>query len=350
MAETTTRARRTPDTPAIPFPVLIADIGGTNVRFAIMTEPLSPLREFATVQTGDFPDFQTCATQVVLDTTAIMPRSLLLALAGPAVGTRLKLTNAHWVIEPEKVRADLSLDAVITFNDFEALALSLPALKGSQIMKIGGGEPRTRAPRIVVGPGTGLGVGALVYGDQCYTPIAGEGGHVSFGPESDRDFALWPHVERFNGRMSAEGLLTGDGLARIFRAIAVVDGADPAVCRTGADVTRLADEGDPCAAEAIDLFLTYLGRVAGDLALTFLAKGGVYIGGGVVPRFAGRIAASPFRAAFEDKAPHAAIMAEIPTFLITEQRPAVAGMASFATMPERFAVDLSGRRFEMAVA
>lgn len=344
------RARRTTDTPAIPFPVLIADIGGTNVRFAILTEPLSPLREFATVQTGDFADLTTAATQVVLDTTAIMPRALLLALAGPAVGTALKLTNAHWVIEPDRVRADLNLDTVITFNDFEALALSLPALRGNQIMKLGGGDPMTRSPRIVVGPGTGLGVGALVYGDQCYTPIAGEGGHVGFGPESPRDLMIWPHLDRFHGRMSAEALLTGDGLARIYRAVAAADGADASWCRLGADVTARAEDGDAVAAEAIDLFLTYLGRVAGDLALTFLAKGGVYIGGGVVPRFAHRIAASPFRAAFEDKAPHGTIMAAIPTFLIIDPRPAVSGMASFATMPERFAVDLTGRRFELLPA
>ena len=346
MPDTTTRSRRTPDTPAIPFPVLIADIGGTNVRFAIMTEPLSPLKEFATVQTGDFNDFQSAATQVVLDTTAVLPRALLIALAGPAVGKELKLTNAHWVIEPERILADLALDVVIAFNDFEALALSLPSLRGEQLIQVGAGEPATRSPRVVVGPGTGLGVGALVYGDQCFTPIAGEGGHVALGPESERDFALWPHLERFHGRISAETLLTGDGLARIARGLCALDGGPSDWCRSGADVTVRAKEGDGVSGEAIDLFLTYLGRVAGDLALTFLAKGGVYLGGGVVPRFADRLAKSPFRAAFEAKAPHEAIMATIPTFLILEPRPSVAGMASFATMPERFAVDLTGRKFE----
>ena len=204
----------------VPFPVMIADIGGTNVRLALLLEAHSPLREFATVQTSDFATFAEAATAVVLDTTAVMPRSLLVALAGPATGPSLRLTNADWVIEPEALRTALNLDTVITFNDFEALALSLPGLRGEQIMAVGGGEPVSRAPRVVLGPATGLGVAALVYGDQCYTPIAGEGGHVSLGPETARDFAIWPRLDRFHGRISAEALLTGDGLARIYRALA----------------------------------------------------------------------------------------------------------------------------------
>lgn len=336
--------RRAIDARPIPFPVLIADIGGTNVRLAILTEAHSPLREFTTVRTRDFPGFAAAATSIVLDTTAIMPRSLLIALAGPITGPNVKLTNADWVIEPDDLRSELNLDTIVTFNDFEALALSLPALRGEQVMQVGGGEPMSRAPRLVLGPGTGLGVAALVYGDQCYTPIAGEGGHVDLGPVSARDFAIWPYFDRFHGRVSAETLLTGDGLARIYRALATVSGDDGSWCRHGADVTNAVDS-DPVAAEAIDMFLTLLGRVAGDLALIFLAKGGVYIGGGIVPRFAHRVASSPFRAEFEAKAPHTAIMAAIPTFVIIEPKPAVAGMASFATLPERFSVDLTGRRF-----
>ena len=327
----------------VPFPVMIADIGGTNVRLALLLEAHSPLREFATVQTSDFATFAEAATAVVLDTTAVMPRSLLVALAGPATGPSLRLTNADWVIEPEALRTALNLDTVITFNDFEALALSLPGLRGEQIMAVGGGEPVSRAPRVVLGPATGLGVAALVYGDQCYTPIAGEGGHVSLGPETARDFAIWPRLDRFHGRISAEALLTGDGLARIYRALAAEAGQDGAWCRYGADVTSRAD--DPLADEAIDLFLTYLGRVAGDLALIFFARGGVYIAGGIVPRLAHRVAQSGFREAFEAKAPHRAITEAIPTYLVIEPKPAVAGMASYATLPERFAIDLTGRRF-----
>jgi glucokinase len=337
--------RRATDIAPIPFPVLLADVGGTNARLAILPEAHSPVRDFATVQTGDYPDFATAASATVLDTTAILPRSLLLAIAGPVRGADTKLTNADWVLDPEAIRDELNLDTVVMFNDFEALALSLPALDDRHLHKVGGGEGQTRHPRVVLGPGTGLGVAALIYADKHYTPLAGEGGHVDFGPITARDFEIWPHLERFHGRITGETLLSGNGLGRIYRAVARANGADPSVCKGGPDVTRLSEAGDSLADEAIDLFLTYLGRLAGDFALLFLAKGGVYIAGGIAPRLADRIQNSGFRAAFEDKAPHAAIMKTIPTYLIVDTKPAIEGMAHFATMPERFALDLSGRRY-----
>lgn len=337
--------RRASDIAPIAFPVLIADIGGTNVRLAVQTEAYSPLRAFPTVQTSDFPDFASAATATVLDATAIMPKSLLIALAGPVIGASVKLTNADWTIDPEALRASMNLETVIVFNDFEALSLSLPALRPDQLMAIGGGEALPRQPRVVLGPGTGLGVAALIYGDRCYTPLAGEGGHISLGPETERDLHVWSHVERLEGRVTAEMLLSGSGLARLYRALAATEGRDGAWCRQGADCTGAALAGDPIAEEAVELFLTYLGRVAGDLALLFLAKGGVYIAGGIVPRVATRLASSAFRDAFEAKAPHRAIVEAIPTYLITEPEPAIAGMSSFATLPERFALDLSGRRY-----
>lgn len=337
--------RRNSDIAPIPFPALLADVGGTNARLAILPEAHSPVRDFASVHTADYPDFASAASATVLDTTAILPRSLLLAIAGPVRGADSRLTNADWVLDPQAIREDLNLDTVVMFNDFEALALSLPALEGGQLQKIGGGEMQTRQPRVVLGPGTGLGVAALIYADKCYTPLAGEGGHVDFGPVSPRDFEIWPHIERLHGRVTGETLLSGNGLARIFRAVAAANDTDPDRCHAGQDVTNLAETGDHCADEAIDLFLTYLGRLAGDFALLFLAKGGVYVAGGIAPRLASRFAASPFRAAFEAKAPHGGIMAEIPTYLIVDTKPAISGMAHFATMPERFALDLSGRRY-----
>ena len=338
--------RRQSDTRPVPFPVLIADIGGTNVRLAILPEAHSPVRHFPTVQTGEFPDFVSAVSATVLDATALVPQSLLIALAAPVDALRMKLTNADWVLEPQQMKTDLGLSTVVTFNDFEALAMSLPALGEGQLRPLGGGHASIREPRIVLGPGTGLGVGALIYAHKRYMPLAGEGGHVNFGPESERDFAIWPHLERVEGRISAEALLSGNGLARLYRAIATVEGADPSWCKSGPDVTGAADKGDPIAEEALDLFLTYLGRVAGDLALFLLAKGGVYIGGGIAPRLAERFASSGFRRAFEAKAPHGAIMEAIPTYLITEPKPAVAGLSTFAQMPERFVMDLTGRRFD----
>jgi glucokinase len=338
--------RRSGDTAPLSFPVLIADIGGTNARFAVLPEAHSELRTFPMVRTADFPDLASAASATVLDTTSILPRSLLVAFAGPITGAAAKLTNADWVIDPEEVRRTLDLATVVTFNDFEALALSLPSLKDDQLHKVGGGEAVSREPRVVLGPGTGLGVAALVYSDRRFTPIAGEGGHISLGPESERDFEIWPNLERHHGRITGEALLSGNGMARLYRGVARARGGDGTWCRHGAEVTRAAEEGDPVAQETVELFLTYLGRVAGDLALVFLAKGGVYIAGGIAPRLVERFADGGFRTAFEAKAPHGGIMETIPTFVITEKQPAVTGMAGFATLPERFALDLRGRRFE----
>lgn len=337
--------RRSSDVEPIPFPVLIADIGGTHARLAILSQPHSPIRQFPTVQTTDYPNFATAATRAVLDATAIMPKSLLIALAGPLHPQATKLTNADWVIDPAALRDALNLEVVITFNDFEALALSLPHLSDDQLTKIGGGEAKSREPRVVLGPGTGLGVAALAYADKRFTPIAGEGGHISLGPESDQDFAIWPHLERVGGRISGESILCGSGLARLYRAVARSKGSADDSCRTGPEVTDRLAKGDPVASETVDLFVTYLGRFAGDLALVFLAKGGVYIAGGVAPRFAERFQTGRFRAAFEAKAPHAAILQDIPTWLITEQKPAMWGLSAVAQMPERFAIDLSARRW-----
>lgn len=342
---TRTPSRRRSDIKPIPFPVLIADIGGTNARLAILSQPHSPVRHFETVHTKDYPDFASAATAAVLDATAIMPKALLIALAGPINETTTKLTNADWVIDPQALCEELNLEVVVAFNDFEAQALALPQLSDDQLFKVGGGRPRPREPRVVLGPGTGLGVAALVYADRRYTPIGGEGGHVAMGPETERDYQIWPHIDRIGGRVSGEQLLCGNGLARIYRAIASADGKPDPTCVDGPAVSERLDAGDPIAEEAVELFLTYLGRLAGDLALVFLAKGGVYIGGGIAPRLIDRLESGAFRRAFEAKAPHEAIMRDIPTYVVTEPKPAVWGLAAIAQLPERFAIDLSHRRW-----
>lgn len=345
MTPTVTLGHPSTDIAPIAFPVLIADIGGTNVRFAIQPAPNAPLVEFETVRTGDFPDFTEAVRQTVHPAADERPRSVLMAIAGP-VTPPMKLTNAEWVIDPQRIVPDLELATLIVFNDFEALSLSLPSLREDQLMPIGKGEVKPRKPRLVLGPGTGLGVAALIYGDDAFRPLPGEGGHMSFGPETERDFQIWPHLERVGGRISGEAVLSGNGLARLYRGLAASEGLDRSDCRSGADVTHRAEAGEALADEAIELFLTYLGRYAGDLALVFIPEGGVYIAGGIAPRLKDRFETSGFRAAFETKAPHTRILSQIPTFLVTEQRPAVAGMAAFASDPQRFMVDLTGRRFD----
>ena len=334
--------RRMMEIPPLPFPALVADIGGTNARFAIIPDTYGEIRNFVTVHTADYPDPVAAIEAEVLAKTLVIPKSLAIAMAGPVEGGRL--TNADWEIRPKALLAALELDEVVVLNDFEALALALPTLGEAELVRIGGGEAEPLGPRVVLGPGTGLGVAALVHGTQRFIPVPGEGGHMSFAPETDEDFTLWPHLPRVGGRVTGETVLSGRGLAHIHQAMAARDGAGAGL-PTGEDVDAAARAGDARAKAAVELFAKYLGRFAGDLALLFLATGGVFIGGGIAPRLIATLSSGAFRAAFDDKEPHSHLVRKMPAFVITDPRPALIGLAAFARMPNRFGMSLAGRRF-----
>jgi glucokinase len=329
----------------VPFPVLIADIGGTNTRFALIEAIDAPVERIPDTGTADHASLEDAIEAAVYARTTLRPRSAIVALAGPIDGERVDLTNAAWVVEPPKVVARAGLEEMILLNDFEATSLSLPALTAEDVAPIGEpalGEAGTRA---VIGPGTGLGVGAAVRGRSSWVPVPGEGGHIDLGPVSARDFAIWPHLERVQGRISAEALLSGAGLVRLYRGICVSNGVRPQHA-LAKDVSEAGLDGDdPQAAEALTLFATFLGRMAGDLALIFKAQGGVFLAGGIPARIAPVIQSGAFRAAFVDKAPHCALLETIPTALIVKRDPALAGIAAYARAPSRFAVDLAGRHW-----
>ena len=328
----------------VPLPALIADIGGTNARFAIFDR--SGSADFAiTVATADFPTLEDAILAAVLPQAPDAPRSAVLALAAPIRGEAVPLTNCPWIVAPNRLIAELGFDEVILLNDFEALSLSLPGLAAADLDQIGPGDRELHGNRLVVGPGTGLGAAALLNIGNRWVPLPGEGGHVDFGPRTERDGAIWPHIERLGGRVSAETLLSGQGLVRIHRAIAAGQGqaADPL---SPAEITARAAAGsDIAAVETLDLFAAYLGRFAGDLALVFLPTGGVYLGGGITGRIAPFLKRPGFREAFIDKAPHRAILEEMATAIITHPNPALAGIADFVRAPERFNVRLEGKRW-----
>lgn len=335
--------RRAVDIPPFAFPVLLADVGGTNARFALLPAPDDEIEHAVVVPTRAFPGPAEAIRESVLAPSGATPRSLLLAVAGPVGERGVRLTNADWTIEPARLVADLGLEEVAVLNDFEALSLALPSIGAEDLVRLGTGEGRFDGTRLVVGPGTGLGVAGLVPAAGRFVPVAGEGGHVALGPETEEEFALWPHLPRFHGRISAEGLLSGDGLGRIHTGLSRMEtGRDG--FETGEAVTAAAAAGDPLAARAVALFSRLLGRVCGDLALVFLARGGVYLGGGIVPRLAERFDGAAFRAAFEAKAPMEAVLRAIPAFVIVKEKPAFDGLAAFAREPNRFAVSLVGRR------
>ncbi|MAB00280.1 MAG: glucokinase, partial [Stappia sp.] len=202
------------------FPVLVADIGGTNARFAMVRDAHGPAEAITRVATDAHPGFAEAAQNGLLDHSALLPRTAVIAAAGPVTGERIPLTNANWVIEPLKLIEQLDLEQVIVLNDFEAQALALPGLEGDALEQIGPGTAQPHGAKVVLGPGTGLGVAAMVYAHGTWVPVPGEGGHVELGPVSETDYRVWPHIERLEGRITAERILSGAGLLRLSRAVA----------------------------------------------------------------------------------------------------------------------------------
>ncbi|WP_182084102.1 glucokinase [Aureimonas sp. ME7] len=327
------------------FPILIGDIGGTNARFAILVDAFADPKTFPIVQTADFPNIDDAIQAAVLDKTSIQPKSAVLAIAGPVDGDEIDLTNCPWVVRPRTLIAELGLEEIIVLNDFEAQALAVSALPDSGREAIGGGTVREGASRVVVGPGTGLGVAGLVRARKMWIPVAGEGGHIDLGPRTARDLAIWPHLETVAGRVSGEQVLSGRGLVNLYHALCAADGATPVHTDPAAVTEAAVNRKDPQSAEAVQLFATYLGRVAGDLALIFMARGGVYIAGGIFQRIIPILQAAEMRAAFEDKAPHQALLQDIPLFVITQPLAALAGLTAFARSPRFYGLETAGRRW-----
>ncbi|GAA0779809.1 ROK family protein [Roseibium denhamense] len=331
------------------YPVLVADIGGTNARFALVDSPSSPTRMCGKTATADHSGISDAIRSVLHSGSGTKPRTAIIAVAGPVSGDVIPLTNAAWVIEPLKMISGLQLEQVIVLNDFEAQALALPGYQGSDIEQIGQGTARPDSTKFVLGPGTGLGAAAMIRAASTWVPVPGEGGHVELGPVTAEDYEIWPHIEFYGGRLGAEQLLSGTGLPRLAHGVANWMQRDSQL-DTPASVTMAAEDNDPVAVKTLEVFARSLGRVAGDFALTVFARGGVYLTGGVTPRIDPFLTDGNFRKAFEAKAPHNALMAKIPTFIVRHPDPALEGLASFARAPEEFAVELAGRQWSGAAA
>jgi glucokinase len=234
----------------------------------------------------------------------------------------------------------------VTINDFEAQALALPSLAGADLVEIGSGTAREGATKAVIGPGTGLGVGVLVHSRGLWIPVPGEGGHVTLAPLDAREETIWHELTRRHGRVGGEVIVSGPGIVRLHAAITAVDG-QPAPTLDAAAITAAAEAGEPRAVETLTIFVSALGRLAGDLALTTLPHGGLHIGGGIPPRILRWLTDGRFRAAFEDKAPFHDLIAGMSTRVIVHPLPAFVGLAAFARAPERYAVELERRHWRV---
>lgn len=327
------------------FPVLIGDIGGTNARFGILSGPDAELVSFPNVRTADHANIDDAIENAVFTTTGIRPKSTLVAIAGPINSDEIELTNCPWVVRPRDLISRLGFDEVVVLNDFEAQALAVVALEKQHLEQIGGGEVEPVSGRVVLGPGTGLGVAGLINSRGIWQPVPGEGGHIDVGPRTARDQLIFPHLEPIEGRISAEQILCGRGMVNLYRAVCATDGVSARFTQPS-EVTAGAAVGDASARETLSLFATYLGRVAGDLALVFMAKGGVYLSGGIAQKILPVLKQGEFRAAFNDKAPHSQMMAHMPVFVMTHPLAAVVGLAAFARAPLNFGINMNGRHWQ----
>lgn len=305
--------------------ILVGDIGGTRTRLAL-AQPraggwgLSRIVEFATTA-----DVVSVVAQYLADAGAPALETAAFCGAGTvAADGRIQLTNAGVLLDPGALAGAARLPGALLINDFAAIAHAIPQLPDDQLVACGGGIAAPDAPRIILGPGTGLGMALATPAEGGWVAIAGEGGHADLAPVDDEQLAAWRKLRAAHGRVSIETVLCGPGLARLHAVLT------PGRPQSAEEIAEAAWRGEPAALRAVGMFTRWLGSVAGNLALTAGARGGVYIAGGIVPGWGGHFDAARFREAFEDKAPFAGWLRAIPVFVVMHPQPGLLGLAAYA--------------------
>lgn len=305
---------------------VIADIGGTNARFALLNSDGS-IQDEIVLQGAEHPDFVSAFEEYLRLTSNPQITEAAVAIANPIDGDLIKMTNHNWNFSIEEARKSLGLDSLIFKNDFEALAMSLPFLEEEDLYQVGGGEIKKKRAIGVLGPGTGLGVSGLLFSGEKWIPLSGEGGHVSLSPTNKRQAQILEVCWESYRHVSAERLISGSGLQRIYEAICQLDQVNPKSNISPQDISQSAlDKSNQQCQETLDIFTAMLGVVAGNLALTLGAKGGIYIGGGIIPKLGSYFENSPFREHFESKGRFNQYLKNIPVFVIKSKHPALIGI------------------------
>ena len=311
----------------LPARALVADIGGTNARFAVADLATLDLSDIRQVRCAEHPNLE-AALGDYLGGLSAPPDRAAIAVAGPVTGADISLTNSDWSLTKEALCHRFRLKHVRLLNDFAALALSLPHLGGADLHQIGGGAPVEHEAKAVLGPGTGLGVAGLVWSGAGWVAVPGEGGHMSLGAADEKQLALLERLRKGRAHLSAERALSGPGLAELYQALAAARGVSPEPRQPNDVIVSGMSGEDEIAVEALERFIDWLGRFAGDTALLLGARGGVYLGGGIAPKLMTKLSAGPFRRAFEDKGRMAAYLAPIPVYVILAEFATLTGAAA----------------------
>lgn len=310
------------------WPRLIADIGGTNARFALETAP-EHIEHIDVLPCNNYPTVVDAARAYLSKIGNPPLHHAAIAIANPIVGDWVQMTNHHWAFSIEATRTALQLDTLLLLNDFTAQALAVTRVASNDLIQIGGGEPDQTAPKAILGPGTGLGVSGLIPDRSGgFTALAGEGGHVSFSPFDDNEAYVWQFARQKYGHVSAERFLSGAGLVLIYKALAQRAG-ETAIATTPTDISERALNGsDALCRQTLDMFCAILGTTASNLVLTLGARGGVYLCGGIIPRFIEYFKTSPFRSRFENKGRFGGYLAPVPAYIVLANYPGLTGASA----------------------
>ncbi|WP_417662427.1 glucokinase [Pseudomonas sp.] len=304
---------------------LVGDIGGTNARFALWRD--EQLESVSVLATADFTTPETAIEQYLVEHN-VAPGSLgsvCLACAGPVSDAVFRFTNNHWRINRAEFCQRLQIEQLLLVNDFSAMALGMTRLAEGERLQVCPGESDAGRPFVVIGAGTGLGVGTLLQqADGSWAALPGEGGHVDLPIGSAREAQLWQVLFKQLGHVRAEDVLSGNGLLVLYRAMCELDNVAPQLA-SPAQITTAALAGDATASAVLEQFCCWLGRAAGNNVLSLGARGGVYIVGGIVPRFAEFFCNSGFARSFSDKGCMSGYFAGIPVWLVTAEYPGLMG-------------------------
>jgi glucokinase len=306
---------------------LLADIGGTNVRFALLPRGSDQPQQERSLLCADYPGLEQAARAYLADAGDPRVTEAAIDVATAVTGDLIKLTNSPWAFSIEQTRRQLGLTRLLVLNDFTALALSLPLLGGGELRQVGRGKALAHKAIGLIGAGTGLGVSGLQPCGSRWVPLEGEGGHVAFSPMDAREDAVLAVLRERFGHVSAERVLSGPGVVNVYQALCRIDRVPERALEPG-QIARAALSGaDPQCVEALAMFCAALGTAAANLAITLGARGGLYIGGGIVPKLGDYFERSSFRARFEHKGRFSSYLAAIPTFVILADYPALRGLA-----------------------
>ena len=314
---------------------LIADIGGTNARFALLDG--RTWHDEIVLRCADYPDIVSAIEDYLQKVGAASgparPLEAALAIAGPITGDIVRMTNHVWQFSAARTRQSLGWHRLIMVNDFTALAMAIRHLPENELEQVGGGQSVPGAPLALIGPGTGLGVSGLIPTGEHWIPLQGEGGHVTLAVMNERELAVLQQLHQRFTHVSAERVVCGPGLVNLYEALCGLEGVVPKVL-TPPEITRRAREGScRICLEALSIFCALLGTLAGNLVLTLGATGGCYIGGGIVPGLGSFFTSSHFRNRFEDKGRFADYLSRVPTYVIRSELPAFVGLATAFTAP-----------------